>query len=53
MPIDTERLRLRPFRHDGSDLESMLAVLGDPVSMRYYPAAFDREGALAALGGHS
>lgn len=42
-PILTERLRLRPFRADGEDLEPMLAVLGDPASMRYYPAAFDRD----------
>ena len=44
-PIETERLRLRPFHPDGSDLEPMLAVLGDPWSMRYYPAPFDRDGA--------
>ena len=43
-PIDTERLRLRPFRDDDHDLEAMLAVLGDERSMRYYPAPFDREG---------
>ncbi len=44
VPLETERLRLRPFRADGSDLEAMLAVLGDPESMRFYPAPFDREG---------
>jgi ribosomal-protein-alanine N-acetyltransferase len=43
-PIETERLRLRPFRDDGSDLDAMLAVLGDERSMRYYPAPFDRQG---------
>lgn len=43
-PIETERLRLRPFRPDGADIDAMLAVLGDRVSMRYYPAAFDRDG---------
>jgi RimJ/RimL family protein N-acetyltransferase len=42
-PIETPRLRLRPFHPDGSDLEAMLAVLGDPDSMRYYPAPFDRD----------
>ena len=41
-PIETERLRLRPFHDDGSDLDAMLAVLSDPGSMRYYPAPFDR-----------
>jgi RimJ/RimL family protein N-acetyltransferase len=45
-PIETERLRLRPFRDDMSDLEALLEVLGDEASMRYYPAPFDREGAL-------
>lgn len=44
-PIDTPRLRLRPFHNDRSDVEALLAVLGDPESMRYYPAPFDRDGA--------
>jgi RimJ/RimL family protein N-acetyltransferase len=43
VPIETERLRLRPFHEDGSDVEPLLAVLGDAVSMRFYPAPFDRE----------
>ena len=43
-PLITERLRLRPFRSDGADVEPMLDVLGDPRSMRYYPAPFDRAG---------
>jgi len=42
-PIETERLRLRPLRDDRSDVEALLAVLGDPESMRFYPAPFDRE----------
>jgi [ribosomal protein S5]-alanine N-acetyltransferase len=42
VPLETERLRLRPFRHDLSDLDAMVAVLGDADSMRYYPAPFDR-----------
>ncbi len=46
-PIETQRLRLRPLRDDGADLEALLAVLGDALSMRYYPAPFDREGARA------
>ena len=46
-PIETERLHLRPFHDDASDLDALLAVLGDARSMRYYPAPFDREGARA------
>jgi len=46
-PIETERLVLRPFHDDGSDVEAMLEVLGDPVSMRFYPAPMDREGTRA------
>jgi RimJ/RimL family protein N-acetyltransferase len=46
-PIETERLRLRPFRSDGSDLDALHAVLGDADSMRYYPAPFDRDGTRA------
>jgi len=42
-PIETERLVLRPFHDDGSDVEAMLEVLGDPVSMRYYPEPLDRD----------
>jgi len=40
--LETERLRLRPYAADGSDLDALQAVLGDPVSMRWYPAPFDR-----------
>ena len=32
--LETERLRLRPYAADGSDLDALLAVLGDAVSMR-------------------
>lgn len=46
-PIETERLRLRAFRSDGSDLDALHAVLGDADSMRYYPAPLDRDGARA------
>lgn len=42
VPIETERLRLRPFSDDLSDLDAMVAVLGDADSMRHYPAPFDR-----------
>jgi len=41
--LETERLRLRPYADDGSDLDALQAVLGDPVSMRWYPAPFDRD----------
>jgi RimJ/RimL family protein N-acetyltransferase len=50
-PIETERLRLRPFHVDGSDLEAMLDVLGDAGSMRFYPAPFDRERTRAWIEG--
>jgi RimJ/RimL family protein N-acetyltransferase len=46
-PIETDRLHLRAFRADGSDVEALHAVLGDAESMRYYPAPFDRDGACA------
>ncbi len=45
--IETERLRLRPFAPDLSDLEAMLLVLEDPVSMRFYSRPFDRDGTRA------
>ena len=45
--LETERLRLRPFAADRSDVDALWAVLGDPVSMRWYPAPFDREGTAA------
>lgn len=38
--LETERLRLREFTLD--DADALLAVLGDPVTMQYYPAPFDR-----------
>ena len=41
--IETERLRLRPFAADLSDVDALQRVMGDPVSMRWYPAPFDRE----------
>jgi RimJ/RimL family protein N-acetyltransferase len=46
-PIETERLVLRPFHDDGSDVDAMLEVLGDAVSMRYYPEPLDRDGTSA------
>jgi [ribosomal protein S5]-alanine N-acetyltransferase len=40
--LETARLRLREFVPQ--DVDALLAVLGDPVAMQYYPAAFDRRG---------
>ncbi len=39
--LKTPRLILRELVPD--DLDALLAVLGDPISMRFYPAPFDRE----------
>ncbi len=38
--LETERLVLREFRQE--DTDALLAVLGDPVAMQYYPAPFPR-----------
>ena len=43
--LETARLRLREFAE--SDVDSLLAVLGDPIAMQYYPAPLDREGVAA------
>jgi RimJ/RimL family protein N-acetyltransferase len=42
--VSTERLVLRQLERD--DVDALLEALGDPVSMRHYPAPFDR-GAVA------
>jgi ribosomal-protein-alanine N-acetyltransferase len=39
--IETERLRLRPYRFD--DLDDLHAMFSDPEHMRWYPAPFVRE----------
>ncbi len=39
--LETERLQLRPMSLD--DLDAFAQVVGDPVSMRFYPRPFDRE----------
>ena len=39
--LSTARLRLRELGR--GDLDDLQAVLGDPVSMRYYPKPFDRD----------
>ncbi len=41
--LETERVRLRPFASDRSDVDALARILGDPVSMRWYPAPFDRD----------
>ena len=45
--LETERLRLRPYRLE--DLDDLHAMLSDPEHMRGYPEPFDREGSLAWL----
>jgi RimJ/RimL family protein N-acetyltransferase len=39
--IRTERLLLRPLTTD--DVDSLLRILGDPQTMRWYPAPLERE----------
>ena len=41
--METERLRLRPFAADLSDLDALHEIQSDPQHMRYYPHAFSRE----------
>jgi RimJ/RimL family protein N-acetyltransferase len=45
----TERLLLREL--DLDDVDSLFEVLGDPVSMRYYSAPFDRDRVAAWIEG--
>jgi RimJ/RimL family protein N-acetyltransferase len=45
--LETERLRLRPYRLE--DLDHLHAMFSDPEHMRWYPAPFDREGTRAWL----
>jgi [ribosomal protein S5]-alanine N-acetyltransferase len=42
--IETERLILRHFTD--SDVDAVFAVIGDPLTMKYYPQRFTREDAL-------
>jgi ribosomal-protein-alanine N-acetyltransferase len=44
LAIRTDRLRLRPMTFD--DLDALSLVLGDPETMRWYPAPLDRPGVL-------
>jgi ribosomal-protein-alanine N-acetyltransferase len=41
--LETERLRLRPYT--GDDLDDLASIVGDAVTMRYYPRPFSREDA--------
>ena len=41
--IETERLRLRPFAADLSDLDALHEIQSDPVHMRFYPHPFTRD----------
>ncbi|HLH05734.1 MAG TPA: GNAT family N-acetyltransferase [Terriglobales bacterium] len=41
MLIDTARLLLRPMV--SSDFESLYAVIGDPITMQFYPEPFDKQ----------
>ena len=43
--LETERLLLRELAPE--DVEALTAVLSDPETMRYYPAALDRPGVTA------
>jgi [ribosomal protein S5]-alanine N-acetyltransferase len=43
MVLETERLVLRHFTED--DVDAVFAVIGDPVTMKYYPQKFTREDA--------
>jgi RimJ/RimL family protein N-acetyltransferase len=39
--LESDRLRLRPMSL--ADLAALTTILGDPISMRFYPRPFDRE----------
>jgi RimJ/RimL family protein N-acetyltransferase len=41
--IETDRLRLRPFHDDLSDVDALHAIQSDAQHMRYYPHPFSRE----------
>jgi [ribosomal protein S5]-alanine N-acetyltransferase len=41
--IETDRLRLRPFADDLSDLDALHEIQSDPQHMRFYPHPFSRE----------
>lgn len=39
--IETERLRLRPYTTE--DLDALAAIVGDPITMSFWPQPFTRE----------
>ena len=41
--LETERLRLRWFRHE--DVDAVFGIIGDDVAMQYYPRTFNRHDA--------
>ena len=41
--IETDRLRLRPFADDLSDLDALHEIQSDAHHMRFYPHPFSRE----------
>jgi len=46
--LETERLRLRWFRHE--DADAVFAIIGDATAMQYYPKSFNREDAEVWVG---
>lgn len=44
MILETPRLLLRPFTP--ADFEALYAVIGDPVTMQFYPFPFDKQSTL-------
>lgn len=44
MILETPRLLLRPFTP--ADFEPLFAVIGDPVTMQFYPLPFDKQSTL-------
>ncbi len=44
MILETPRLILRPMTP--ADFEAIYAVIGDPLTMRFYPAPYDKQGTL-------
>lgn len=44
MILETPRLLLRPFTP--TDFETLYAVIGDPVTMQFYPLPFDKQDTL-------
>lgn len=41
--VETERLRLRPFHEDLSDVDALHEIQSDPEHMRFYPHPFSRQ----------